>query len=84
VFRASQRVCALFLMARRAAGKWMGAGCSRAAAHAHHLVYRSLGGADEPANLVSLCAAHQLHRVHRGWIRVEGRAPEGLRWRLGA
>lgn len=59
-------------------------GCSRAAAHAHHVVYRSSGGPDEPANLVSLCAAHHLHGVHRGWIRVEGRAPEGLQWRLGA
>ncbi|HEY5677560.1 MAG TPA: HNH endonuclease signature motif containing protein, partial [Myxococcales bacterium] len=59
-------------------------GCSRAAAHAHHVVYRSMGGADEAANLVSLCAAHHLHGVHRGWIRVEGRAPEALRWRLGA
>jgi len=59
-------------------------GCSRAAAHAHHIVFRSRGGADEAPNLVSLCAAHHLHGVHRGWVRVEGEAPGALRWRLGS
>jgi len=58
-------------------------GCSRAAAHAHHVQFRSLGGGDEPENLVSLCAAHHLHGVHRGWVRVRGHAPDGLRWQLG-
>ncbi len=59
-------------------------GCSRAAVHAHHVLFRSLGGGDEPQNLVSLCAAHHLHGVHMGWIRVRGRAPDELRWQLGA
>ncbi len=59
-------------------------GCSRAAVHAHHVLFRSLGGGDEPENLVSLCAAHHLHGVHMGWIRVRGRAPDELRWQLGA
>jgi hypothetical protein len=59
-------------------------GCSRAAAHAHHVLYRSLGGGDEGENLVGLCAAHHLHGVHRGWVRVRGRAPDGLTWELGA
>jgi len=59
-------------------------GCSRAAVHAHHIVYRSRGGADEEANLVSLCAAHHLHGVHRGYVGISGEAPHGLRWRLGA
>jgi hypothetical protein len=42
--------------------------------------YRSHGGGDEPGNLVSLCAAHHLHAVHLGWLRVRGRAPDRLRW----
>jgi len=58
-------------------------GCSRAAAHAHHLVYRSRGGGDEASNKVSTCAPHHLHGVHRGWVRVSGVAPHGLRWELG-
>jgi hypothetical protein len=58
-------------------------GCSRAAAHNHHVLYRSHGGSDDPENLVALCAAHHLHGVHRGWVRVHGRAPDGLRWQLG-
>jgi hypothetical protein len=55
-------------------------GCSRAALHVHHIRFRSRGGDDAPANLTSLCAAHHLHGVHRGWIRVTGRAPHALRW----
>jgi HNH endonuclease len=57
--------------------------CSRAAAHVHHIVYRSAGGSDDPANLVSLCAAHHLHGVHKGSIRVWGEAPDRLHWELG-
>jgi len=57
-------------------------GCSRPAAHAHHIVYRSAGGEDDPSNLVALCAAHHLHGVHLGWVRVRGRAPERLAWLL--
>ena len=58
-------------------------GCSRAAVHAHHVLYRSRGGTDEESNMVALCAAHHLHGVHRGWVRVRGQAPEGLTWELG-
>ncbi len=58
-------------------------GCSRAAVHAHHVRWRSRGGGDEPENLVSLCAGHHLHGIHRGYIRVSGRAPDGLVWELG-
>jgi hypothetical protein len=58
-------------------------GCSRAAAHAHHLRFRSAGGSDDAENLVALCAAHHLHGVHRGWVRVRGRAPDRLVWELG-
>jgi HNH endonuclease len=57
-------------------------GCSRPAVHAHHVVYRSRGGGDDPANLVSLCAAHHLHGVHMGYIRVRGSAPDALSWAL--
>ena len=41
------------------------------------------GGSDDPGNQISLCAAHHLHGVHMGWIRVSGTAPDGLRWELG-
>jgi hypothetical protein len=58
-------------------------GCSRAAAHVHHIVFRSAGGQDRPANLVSLCAAHHLHGVHMGYVRVSGNAPDALQWELG-
>jgi hypothetical protein len=59
-------------------------GCSRLAVHVHHILHRSLGGGDEPENLVSLCAAHHLHCVHRGWLKVSGRAPDALVWEMGA
>jgi len=58
-------------------------GCSRAATQVHHIEYRSAGGSDEEGNLVALCAAHHLHGVHLGYIRVRGKAPHGLRWQLG-
>lgn len=58
-------------------------GCSRMAAHAHHILPLSRGGGDHPSNLVGLCAAHHLHGVHRGWVRVQGRAPDQLIWELG-
>jgi hypothetical protein len=57
-------------------------GCSRAAAHVHHIVFRSAGGQDRPANLVSLCAAHHLHGVRMGYVRVFGNAPDALQWEL--
>ena len=59
-------------------------GCSRAAVHAHHVRYRSRGGGNEAGNMTAVCAAHHLHGVHRGWVRVTGQAPEGLVWELGA
>jgi len=67
----------------RDGGRCQVPGCSRAAVHAHHVLYRSRGGEDDPSNLVSLCAAHHLHGVHRGFLRVKGRAPDRLRWGLG-
>lgn len=58
-------------------------GCSRAAVQVHHIDYRSHGGGDEPENLVSACAAHHLHGIHMGWIRVRRIARDQLRWQLG-
>ena len=58
-------------------------GCSRAAVHAHHIIPRSRGGADDPSNLISLCAAHHLFGIHGGRMRVTGRAPDELVWELG-
>jgi len=58
-------------------------GCtSHRGLHAHHLHFRSAGGGDEPENLTTLCAAHHLRGVHRGTLRIRGRAPEGLRYEL--
>jgi len=55
-------------------------GCSRAAAHAHHIQFRSAGGSDDLSNLTGLCAAHHLVAVHRGYLRVRGEAPDRLVW----
>jgi hypothetical protein len=49
--------------------------------HAHHVVFRSAGGGDEPANLTTLCAAHH-QGVHAGVIRISGRAPDALLFEL--
>jgi hypothetical protein len=58
-------------------------GCSRAAAHVHHVTYRSHGGGNEAGNLVSVCVAHHLHGIHGGRVRVSAVAPEALRWEVG-
>jgi hypothetical protein len=58
-------------------------GCSRAAVHAHHIKPRSQGGSDDPSNLISLCAAHHLHGIHGGRMRVTGMAPDKLTWEFG-
>ena len=55
-------------------------GCSRPADHTHHVVSRAQGGGNDRWNLVGICAAHHLVGVHKGYIRVSGRAPDGLRW----
>jgi hypothetical protein len=58
-------------------------GCSREAAHVHHIVFRSRGGAPIPQNEIGLCAVHHLRGVHMGHLEVAGRAGERLRWRFG-
>jgi hypothetical protein len=55
-------------------------GCSRAGAQSHHVRFRSHGGATKEVNLVSLCAAHHLHGIHAGYLRVTGLAPHRLTW----
>jgi 5-methylcytosine-specific restriction endonuclease McrA len=40
----------------------------------HHIVYRSKGGEDTTANLISLCANCHLVGVHRGHFRLSGNA----------
>jgi hypothetical protein len=52
--------------------------------HSHHIVFRSDDGSDESWNRTSLCAAHHQRCVHEGLgrIRIQGRAPEALRFEL--
>jgi len=57
-------------------------GCSRAAAHVHHVEFRSHGGSDEESNLTSVCAAHHLRGIHMERPRVGGKAQDGLRWEV--
>jgi hypothetical protein len=58
-------------------------GCSRPAAHAHHLQYRSHGGKDVDANGGAACIPHHFHGIHKGYVRVRGEAPDRLVWELG-
>ena len=57
--------------------------CSHRADDSHHIQYRSRGGSDDPGNQVALCKAHHLHGIHLGYLRVRGKAPDGLYWELG-
>jgi hypothetical protein len=50
--------------------------------HAHHVLFRSAGGSDDLANLITLCAAHHQRGVHAGVIRISGRAPDELVFEL--
>ncbi len=58
-------------------------GCSAREGAAHHIRFRSQGGSDEASNLVFLCYHHHLGGVHKGYVRVAGRAPDELRIELG-
>lgn len=58
-------------------------GCrSYANLHDHHIRFRSRGGDDRLENRTTVCAAHHLRGVHAGRIRIEGSAPDGLRYAL--
>jgi hypothetical protein len=59
-------------------------GCSaRKTLEVHHIIPRAQRGPTAPWNVVTLCHAHHHHGVHRGHLRVSGRAPGALRWGLG-
>lgn len=59
-------------------------GCSsRRQLEVHHVVFRSRGGTNQGANLITLCHAHHAHMLHRGRIAVSGVAPNDLRWEMG-
>jgi len=38
---------------------------------------------DEPENQNAVCPFHHLRCIHDGYLRVFGRAPDGLTWFLG-
>ena len=48
---------------------------------AHHIVFRSEGGSDEPENLVTLCRACHLRGIHTGTLRV-AREGDTLVWEM--
>ena len=56
---------------------------ARANLQAHHVVFRSRGGGDEPDNLVSLCWSCHSHGIHEGRLKVSGKAPADLTWEVG-
>ena len=62
---------------------------SRKNLHAHHAVWRSHGGGDEPENLVCTCLFHHggIHQSYYGipcpLLSVSGRAPDDLVWEIG-
>src|SRR5439155_24209322 len=58
-------------------------GCSRPAAHLHHIEYRAHGGSNDESNLLCLCAAHHLFGIHDERMRVTGKAPDELVWEFG-
>ena len=58
-------------------------GCSRPAVHLHHIEFRAHGGSDDPANRISLCAAHHLFGIHEERMNVSGTAPDKLVWKFG-
>ncbi|GEJ59492.1 HNH endonuclease [Anaeromyxobacter diazotrophicus] len=67
----------------RDAGHCQVPGCSHRAVDSHHVLFRSQGGGDELDNQIGLCRFHHLRCIHGGYLRVVGRAPDGLRWFLG-
>src|SRR5512138_1739964 len=63
-------------------GRCQAPGCSGRAVHSHHVIPRWKGGSDDPENQVALCACHHLRGIHGGYMRVTGRAPDGLVWEV--
>jgi hypothetical protein len=58
-------------------------GCTNRCGTAHHVRFRSQGGSDDPSNLTFPCPVHHLEIIHRGFIRVSGRAPDRLVFEMG-
>src|SRR5690606_27884277 len=52
--------------------------CAGPDAHVHHLVPRSAGGADDPANLITLCAS--CHAAHHPNLQVGLARRSIIRW----
>ena len=60
-------------------------GCSaRRRLEAHHIIFKSAGGTDDPENLITLCHAHHRHGIHENRLKVTGKAPWNLKWRMGS
>ena len=57
--------------------------CLKKDCTAHHIVFQSHGGGDEPENVTSACADDHLFGIHAGTLRVTGEAPYGLTWTIG-
>jgi hypothetical protein len=57
-------------------------GCSHRGSQSHHVDYKSHGGSDDLENQGALCPFHHLFCIHGGYLKVVGRAPDGLRWFL--
>ncbi len=58
-------------------------GCTVRSGSAHHIRFRSRGGSDDPSNLTFPCPVHHLEIIHRGYVRVSGRAPDQLVFEMG-
>ena len=60
-------------------------GCNcRRNLHIHHIIWRSKGGTDDPANLIVLCVKHHLRLLHNLLtLKVEGTAPHNLTFTFG-
>ncbi|MFO0565054.1 MAG: HNH endonuclease signature motif containing protein [Polyangiaceae bacterium] len=56
--------------------------CSRHDVTPHHVKFRSDGGTDDDDNVIALCTWCHLEGVHRGRIRVRGKAGK-LRFEIG-
>ncbi|MHC9544971.1 MAG: HNH endonuclease [Vulcanimicrobiota bacterium] len=60
-------------------------GCNcRRNLHIHHIIWRSKGGTDDPANLIVLCAGCHLRLLHNLLtLKIEGTAPHNLTFTFG-
>jgi hypothetical protein len=59
-------------------------GCGRRSQlESHHIDFLSRGGGNEDSNQGTLCHGHHAHMVHRGYVRITGKAPYALRFELG-